>query len=154
VGPLLVFDPASTPFWRAPSTHGSDRPGYRPLLAPLPPQRSTPQKELGSILLVVQNREPPWPHQCSLRKPRESTPNLAPSSRQGSNPLWEPYGIPRTLFSWRQHWAYDGRWWWQLSDSLAQEVPTPRGSPCQGAVDDRLLRTLLSVVTSLPSDYF
>ena len=42
---------------------------------------------------------PPWPRQCSLRKPQESIPSLAPSSRQGSNRRWEPYDIPRTLFS-------------------------------------------------------
>ena len=31
--------------------------GYN-VIPPLPPQESTPQTELGSILLVVQNREP------------------------------------------------------------------------------------------------
>ena len=81
---------------------------------PLLPQGSTPRKELGSTLLVVQNREPeikgdfyrnlvyppPWPHRYSLHKPLESTQGLAPSSGQGSNPQWEPSDTPRTLFSW------------------------------------------------------
>ena len=79
---LQVSDPASIPSWRAPSTHGLDRRWYRLSLAPaehtnvkntkmkddilllseetspLPPLQSTPQMELGSILLGVQNREP------------------------------------------------------------------------------------------------
>ena len=86
--------------------------------SPPPPLQSTPQMELGSILLGVQNREPkmkkgtqidilytnvhhppPWPHQCSLHKLRVSTPSQAPSSRQGSNPPWGLCGIPRSLFS-------------------------------------------------------
>ena len=98
--------------------------------SPLPPLQSTPQMELGSILLGVQNREPkikkglrlilyttvhhppPWPHQCSLHKLRVSTPSQAPSSRQGSNPPWGLCGIPRSLFS------YDLCVWLETIDAL------------------------------------
>ena len=84
---------------------------------PLPPQGSTPRKELGSIPLLLRNKEPcmktgqgcsprviqsspPWRRRCSPRRPRESIPSQGRSSRQGNNPRWGPCGTPRILFSW------------------------------------------------------
>ena len=84
---------------------------------PLLPQGSTPRKELGSIPLLLRNKEPcrktgqgcsprvtqsspPWRRRCSPRRPRESIPSQGRSSRQGNNPRWGPCGTPRILFSW------------------------------------------------------